>query len=116
MVDPEKEFKEEFGEENKRQTLRCPIEKPVRVSIDGKPYTGKTLDISVRGAAVSLDLDLDVEKNPEPGTELIIDIDDVGEVTGTVARTTDAFIGIELHIDSDEEDLIASNLMMVLNS
>jgi len=89
--------------EDRRRHPRFPLNKKARAALNGKGIDGTVRDISSSGAGVDIDGWLDED------LELRLDIEDLGQFPGHVARAMDDFIGIEFDLDEGEtEDLIAS--------
>jgi len=95
----------------RRAHPRYDIEKPIRADAAGQTRNGRTKDISAGGAAVYLDEPLD------EGLEVEVDIDDLGQQSGTViGPSRDDLIPIRFDLDEESEDLLFSELEELYNS
>ena len=93
----------------KRRHPRHRIAKTVRATIAGKKVEVESLNISASGIALGLggadDLEIDTDEY------LRIDIEDVGELAGQVARSFDAGVGVRfVDIDEQEEEMLIADL------
>jgi len=93
--------------QDRRRHPRFPVNKKARAALNGKGVDGTVRDISSSGAGVDIDgwLDEDIE--------LRLDIEDVGEFPGHVARAMDDFIGIEFDLDEGETDDLIDSIRRV---
>jgi hypothetical protein len=81
----------------KERLPRHRIQKPVRASGKGVARDGNVRDISGSGAALDIDPAWDEDEL------LDLDIDDIGEMSGRIARSFEDGIGVRF-VDLDEEE------------
>ena len=90
---------------HKQRRPRHKIKKPVRASGNGIERDGHVRDISGTGAA------LEIESAWGDDDLLDLDIDDIGEMSGRVARSFEEGIGVRfVDINDDEEDELVEDL------
>jgi hypothetical protein len=97
-----------MSEDEPKQKQRLPrhqIKTPVRASGKGVERDGHVRDISGSGAA------LEIESAWDDDDVLDLDIDDIGEMSGKVARSFEEGIGVRfVDINDDEEDDLVEDL------
>lgn len=90
---------------HKKRRPRHKIKRPVRASGNGVERDGHVRDISGSGAA------LEIESAWDDDDLLDLDIDDIGEMSGRVARSFDDGIGVRfVDINDDEEEELVEDL------
>lgn len=90
---------------HKERRPRHKIKKSVRASGNGVERDGHVRDISGSGAA------LEIESAWDDDDVLDLDIDDIGEMSGKVARSFEEGIGVRfVDINDDEEDDLVEDL------
>ena len=77
-----------------RRHPRYTVREPCRVIIESREYTGAVVDISVSGAAVHLDVELEAE--PEIGTIIELDVERIGTIRTRVVRPLIGGIAVEM--------------------
>ena len=98
----------------KRRHVRHTVYEPCRVMVDGGEYAGAVVNMSVGGAAIQLDVQLDAQ--PEPGTAATLIFERIGRIPVRVVRQLVDGIAVEFSIGKDRRDrrLVAA-IMVVLN-
>ncbi|MDP6805678.1 MAG: PilZ domain-containing protein [Rhodospirillales bacterium] len=96
--------KAESGSE-KRRHPRVRVDKPVRAKAEGREHSGSLTDISAGGAALRVTAEIDEE------TEVELDIEDLRDLSGRVARVLDDGFAVEFELDEDEEDSLVAEIM-----
>ena len=78
---------------NRRQHKRYIANLPCRAILDRREIEGVGLDMSLSGAAIQLD------EHPTPGTPIVLDIDDLGQIAAKVVRPITDGTAVEFNID-----------------
>ncbi len=95
--------------EDRRRHQRHPIRKPVRAKLGENTHAGATRDISAGGASIVW-VEL-LEEVLDDDAYLDLDIDDVGYLSGQVARSFDDGVAVRfMDIDEEEEERLISEL------
>lgn len=99
--------------ERRRHTRRTVYE-PCRVMVDDGEYPGAVVNMSVNGAAIQLDVQLDAQ--PEPGTAATLIVERIGRIPIRVVRQLVDGIAVEFSIGRDRRNRrLAAAIMEVLN-
>lgn len=97
----------------KRRHLRHSVNEPCRARLEGGEYVGAVVNMSVTGAAIHLDIELDI--NPEPGAVIELQIRRIGLIRTRAVRSLIGGVAVEfLYNPADDRALIA-RLWKVLN-
>ncbi len=99
------------GSDNeRRQNQRFDIERTLRAVANGELRLGRVKEVSATSAAIHLDQPL------EEGTEITLDIEDLGTFSGRVAGPPrDGLVPIKFDIDEKEEDRLIAEIMRIYN-
>ena len=92
---------------NHRRHPRLPIARSVRAVQGGAEHEGSLTDISLSGAAVKMDADIDDERL------VALHIADMSIVHGQVARSFDDGFAIEFADDDVDEDPFLADIMRI---
>jgi len=99
------------AESDRRDHLRLDMEKTLRAVANGELRLGRVKDVSAGGAVVYLDQPLD------EGTEITLDIEDLGSYTGTVSGAArDGLVPIKFQLDQEAEDHLVAEIMRAYNN
>lgn len=101
----------ETGE--KRRHLRHSVNEPCRVRFEDGEYVGAVVNMSVSGAAIHLDLELDID--PAPGTIIELDVRRIGLVRTRAVRTLIGGIAVEFLFNPADDRALIAKLWKVLN-
>ena len=97
-------------DEEKRINQRFDIERTLRAVADGELRLGRLTEVSATSAAIHLDKVLD------EGTEITLDIEDLGSFTGYVAGPArDGLVPVKFNLDETEEDHLIAEIMRIYN-
>ncbi len=98
------------GNGNKRRHERYPTDKRANLR-DGKRHrTGTVTDISAGGLAMDLDSDMDPD-GLGLDDPVDLDVEDMSELTGQVARTFDDGLAVQFDLDEMDESRIVDEIM-----
>ncbi len=97
-----------------RRHVRCTVYEPCLAVIDSHEYSGAVVDMSVGGAAVRLEVQLEV--HPAPGTPIQLQIDGIGRLRTQVVRPLLDGVAVEFTIDPRKEDHLLAALKRVLSN
>ncbi len=103
----------ETGWHEKRRHVRCTVYEPCRVAIKGRKYPGAIVDMSVGGAAVKLDVHMEVQ--PEADTPVALHVHRIGIIPAKVMRPLVDGIAVEFRINRDQERHLVPALKRVLD-
>ena len=100
--------------QEKRRHAGHTVYEPCRVMVDDREYPGAVVNMSVGGAAIQLDVQLDAQ--PEPGTAATLIIERIGRIPIRVVRQLVDGIAVEFRFGRNRGDrrLVAA-IMEVLN-
>jgi len=101
------------GKDDKRRHVRCTVYELCRVVVKSQEYEGAVVDMSVVGAAIRLDVHLEVQ--PAVGTPVFLYIERVGRIPAKVARPLIDGIAVEFRIDPDKGKHLGVALKQVLD-
>ena len=96
-----------------RRQPRYTVREPCRAIIDRHEYIGAVVNMSVSGAAVHLDVELEAE--PEIGTTIELDIKRIGTIHTRVVRPLIGGVAVEFIFDKDKDRLLIGAVWHVLN-
>lgn len=95
----------------RRLNQRFDIERTLRAVANGELRLGRITEVSAASAAIHLDQPL------EEGTEITLDIEDLGSFSGHVAGPPrDGLVPIKFDLDEKEEDHLIAEIMKIYNS
>ncbi len=99
--------------QDRRRHLRCTVYEPCRVEVKGREFDGAVVNMAVGGAAIRLDLQLEVQ--PPAATPVALFIERIGRISARVVRPlTDGF-AVEFRIDRDQGQRLVAALKQVLD-
>ena len=87
---------------------------PCLAVVDSQEYSGAVVDMSVGGAAVQLEVQLEV--HPAPDTPMQLQIDGIGWLRTRVVRSLLDGVAVEFTIDPRKEDHLLAALQQVLSN
>ena len=97
-----------------RRHVRCTVYEPCFVVIDGQEYSGAVVDMSMSGAGVWLEVQLNAQ--PAPDTRMQLQIDGIGRLNTRVVRSRIGGVAVEFNIDPHEEGHLLTALQQVLSN
>lgn len=96
------------GVEEKRSNQRFDVERTLRAVANGEFRLGRLTEVSAASAAIHLDKTLD------EGTEITLDIEDLGSFSGRVAGPPrDGLVPVKFDLDEKEEDHLIAEIMRI---
>ncbi|MBL6945388.1 MAG: PilZ domain-containing protein [Rhodospirillales bacterium] len=98
----------DLGKE-RRIFSRVDIEKDANGNAGDVLIEGAVADVSVGGIALRTDADLEI------GQEIVLEIEDMSPVTGSVSRATDSGFVVALDLSGDAEDKFIAEVMKIQN-
>ena len=99
---------------DQRRHVRCTVYEPCSVVVEGNRYGGAIVDMSVGGAAIQLDVHLEVQ--PGADTPVTLRIDRIGRIPARVVRPLIDGIAVEYRINRDQEMHLVPALRRVLDN
>ena len=96
-----------------RRHPRHTVREPCRTKMGNHEYVGAVVNMSLSGAAVLLEVELEVE--PEIGAIIELDVDRIGTIHTKVVRPLIGGIAVEFIFDKDKDRLLIGTLWHVLN-
>ena len=97
--------------DERRLHQRFDIERTLRAVANGELRLGRVTEVSPANAAIHLDKPLD------EGTEVTLDIEDLGSYSGFVAGPPrDGLVPIKFNISEKEEDHLIAEIMKIYNN
>ncbi len=97
-----------------RRHVRCTVYEPCLAVVDSHEYSGAVVDMSVGGAAVRLEVQLEV--HPAPDTSIQLQIDGIGWLRTRVVRSLLDGVAVEFKIDPRKEGHLLAALKQVLSN
>ena len=101
------------GTADKRRHLRHSVNEPCRARLENGEYVGAVVNMSVSGAAIHLDIELDV--NPDPGAIIELDITRIGMIRTRVVRSLIGGVAVEFLFNPTTDRALIAKLWKVLN-
>ena len=95
------------SDRDRRRHRRIAVSRRVRAKSGAREHEGLTKNISVSGAALELDAELEDEDLVE------LDIEDMSRLSGRVARWFDDGFAVEFDIDEDEEARLIAEIAQI---
>ena len=99
---------------DQRRHVRCTVYEPCSVVVGGKRYGGAIVNMSVGGAAIQLDVHLEVQ--PGADTPVMLRIDRIGRIPARVVRPLIDGIAVEYRINRHQEMHLVPALKRVLDN
>ena len=96
-----------------RNHVRCTVYEPCVARVGEDEHPGAVVDMSVGGAAVRLEVQLDV--HPAPDTPIQLEIKGIGRLRTRVVRSLVDGVAVEFNIDSYKEAHLLAALRQVLS-
>ena len=97
-----------------RYHVRCTVYEPCIAVVDNQEYSGAVIDMSVGGAAVRLEIQLNVQ--PAPDTPMQLQIEGIGKLNTRVVRSRTGGVAVEFNIDPHKEAHLLTALKQVLSN
>ena len=104
----------EYNGANRRLHVRYTVYEPCFVVVDNQEYSGAVVDLSMGGAAVRLEIQLNAQ--PAPDTPVQLQIDGIGRLRARVVRSRTDGVVVEFNIDPREDGHLLTALQQVLSS
>jgi len=104
---------ENNGAEQRRH-VRCTVYEPCIAVVCEEEYSGAVVDMSVGGAAVRLEVQLEV--HPAPDTPIQLQINGIGRLRTRVVRSLEDGVAVEFNIDPYKEAHLLAALRQVLSN
>ena len=98
---------------DKRRHLRHSVNEPCRARLESGEYVGAVVNMSVSGAAIHLDIELDV--NPDPGAIIELHIKRIGMIRTRVIRSLIGGVAVEFLFNPTTDRALIAKLWKVLN-
>ena len=98
---------------DKRRHLRHSVNEPCRAKLENGEYVGAVVNMSVSGAAIHLDIELDVK--PDPGVMIELDIKRIGMIRTRVVRSLIGGVAVEFLFNPTTDRVLIAKLWKVLN-
>lgn len=97
-----------------RRHVRCTVYEPCIAAFDSHEYSGAVVDMSVGGAAVRLEVEIEVQ--PAPDTAMQLQIEGIGWLHTRVVRSLIDGVAVEFNIDPRKEHHLLAALQQVLSN
>ena len=97
----------------KRRHLRHSVNEPCRARFEGGEFVGAVVNMSVAGAAIHLELELDIEI--EPGTIVELHIQRIGLIRTRTVRSLIGGVAVEFLFNPADDRALIAKLWRVLN-
>ncbi len=104
----------EYNAAEHRRHVRCTVYEPCVALVGAEEYSGAVVDMSVGGAAVRLEVQLEV--HPAPDTPIQLRIDGIGRLRTRVVRSLIDGVAVEFNIDPYKEAHLLAALQQVLSN
>ncbi len=104
----------ELGSHDRRRHARCTVYEPCQVAVEGQKFSGAIVNMSVGGAAIQLDVHLEVQ--PGADTPITLRIDRIGRIPARVVRPLIDGIAVEYRINRHQEMHLVPALKRVLDN
>ena len=99
---------------NRRRNVRYTVYEPCFVVVDNQEYSGAVVDMSVGGAAIQFEIQLNVQ--PAPDTPIQLHIDGIGRLHTRVVYSRTSGVAVEFDIDPYKDAHLLAALKQVLSS
>ncbi|MEE9250949.1 MAG: PilZ domain-containing protein [Alphaproteobacteria bacterium] len=97
-----------------RHHVRCTVYEPCIAAVGSQEYSGAVVDMSVGGAAVRLEVEIEVQ--PAPDTPMQLQIEGIGWLHTRVVRSLLNGVAVEFKIDPRKESHLLTALQQVLSN
>ena len=97
-----------------RRHVRCTVYEPCVVLVGDEEFSGAVVDMSVGGAAVRLEVQLEV--HPAPDTPMQLQINGIGRLHTRVVRSLIDGVAVEFNIDPYKDAHLLAALQQVLSN
>ena len=97
----------------KRRHLRHSVNEPCRARLEGGEYVGAVVNMSVAGAAIHLDVELDI--HPQPNAFIELHIKRIGMIRTRVVRRLIGGVAVEFLFNPAHDRVLIAKLWKVLN-
>ena len=97
-----------------RRHVRCSVYEPCLAVVDSQEYPGAVVDMSVGGAVVRLEVQLEIQ--PAPDTPMQLQFDGIGRLRTRVVRPLLDGVAVEFNIDPRKEGHLLAALQQVLSN
>lgn len=98
---------------DKRRHLRHSVNEPCRARLENGEFVGAVVNMSVSGAAIHLDIELDVD--PDPGAIIELHIKRIGMIRTRVVRALIGGVAVEFLFNPTTDRVLIAKLWKVLN-
>ncbi len=98
---------------DKRRHLRHSVNEPCRVKLENGEYVGAVVNMSVAGAAIHLDIKLDVET--EIGAIIELHVQRIGMIRTRAVRSLIGGVAVEFLFNPADDRALIARLWKVLN-
>ncbi len=98
---------------DKRRHLRHSVNEPCRATLESGEYVGAVVNMSVAGAAIHLDLEMDMET--EAGMIIELHIQRIGMIRTRAVRSLIGGVAVEFLFNPAEDRALITRLWKVLN-
>lgn len=113
MTPPSKEPPPDGGltaeADDQRRHKRCVIKEPARLLFRGEHYACTIIDLSGDGALVKSRI------VPRVGEAVVLEVDPLGGLGGTIVRRTEAGLALRFDIDQAGSEAIIERLTLLIN-
>jgi len=96
-----------MANQERRKHKRIKIDKTVTIRDGVAEHSGRVVDISSSGAAVSME---NSEDHFEDDQDLELELEEIGTLTGNVVRTLDDGFAMSFDLDEEGEDRLISEI------
>ena len=97
----------------KRRHLRHSVNEPCRAILESGEIVGAVVNMSVSGAAIHLDIELEI--NPEIGSIIELQIERIGKIRTRVVRSLIGGVAVEFLFNPAHDRALIAKLWKVLN-
>ena len=98
---------------DKRRHLRHSVNEPCRARLENGEFVGAVVNMSVSGAAIHLDIELDVD--PDPGAIIELHIKRIGMIRTRVIRSLIGGVAVEFLFNPTTDRALIAKLWKLLN-
>ena len=99
--------------DERRSRVRCNVNEPCRATIGGRDYKGRVKNLSMSGAAIRMDVQL--EEQPPAWIPMVLNIERIGQIQAKVVRPIIGGVAIEFVLDRDKDSTLIDILTRVFN-
>ena len=103
----------ELDSHGRRRHVRHTVYEPCRVVVEDLKYQGTVVDMSVGGAAIQVDVHLEMQ--PAADTPFALHIEGIGRIPAQVVRPLIDGIAVEFRIDRDNREHLVAALERVID-